>query len=131
MGSSTPVAVTITGMGVPEETDIASARAEALDAVSEALQWQLADARWQVVEQVLVAMDAALAAGDVQALMAATAELELAGPLRLTRISVAQVAAPPQIRDLLNRMVFSLGGITAGQQPTGSAGAGDDGASRS
>jgi hypothetical protein len=118
-------------MGVPEDSEIASARAEALDAVSEAQQWQLADARWQVVEQVLVAMDAALAAGDVQALMAATAELELAGPLRLTRISVAAVAAPPQVRGLLNRMVYSLGGITAGrQQTTPNVAAGDDGASR-
>jgi hypothetical protein len=29
----------ITGMGVPEDSEIASARAEALDVVSEAQQW--------------------------------------------------------------------------------------------
>jgi hypothetical protein len=33
-------------MGVPEDSEIASARAEALDAVSEAQQWELAGPRW-------------------------------------------------------------------------------------
>jgi hypothetical protein len=127
-------------MGFPEEPTAgrgrgdaaASVRAEALDAVSEAQQWQLAEARWQAVEQVLVAMHAALEAGDTQALEAATTELELLGPLRITRIGAAPVAAPPHVLALLNRMVYTLGGITAAQQqPGGDTGAGDDDASRS
>jgi hypothetical protein len=108
--------------------DGADVRAEALDVVSDALQWRLADARWQVIEQVLIAMDAALAAADLDALAAATADLELSGPLRITRIGATPVVPPtPPVRDLLNRLVFSLGGITAGQQHAIKDAGGDDG----
>jgi hypothetical protein len=87
------------------------ARAEALDVVTDALQWRLAEPRWQAIEQVLATMDAALEAGDQQALMEATADLELAGPLRITRIGSTPVFSPsPLIRDRLNRLVYSLGG---------------------
>jgi hypothetical protein len=74
----------------------------------------------------------ALAAADLDALAAATADLELAGPLRITRIGATPVVPPtPPVRDLLNRLVFSLGGITAGQQHAiKDAGGDDDGASR-
>lgn len=96
-------------------SDVADVRAEALDVVSNALRWQLADARWQAIEQVLTAMDAALAADDLAALTAATADLELAGPLRITRIGATPVVPPPPpVRDRLNRLVYSLGGTSAG-----------------
>jgi hypothetical protein len=62
--------------------EVAELRAEALDVLHDARQWRLADARWQVIEQILTAMDTALETGDVQALATATADLELAGPLR-------------------------------------------------
>jgi hypothetical protein len=108
-------------MGSPDEpppgwdtSDVADVRAEALDVISDALQWRLADVRWQAIEQVLAAMDAALAADDMTALTAATADLELAGPLRITRIGATPVAPPPPpVRDRLNRLVHSLGGTAA------------------
>jgi hypothetical protein len=107
------------------------ARAEALDVVSDALEWRLTEARWLAIEPVLIAMDAALAAGDLQALEAASADLGLAGPLRITRIGATPVVPPvPPVRDLLNRLVFSLGGTPVPPEPE-DAGADDDDTSRS
>jgi hypothetical protein len=97
-----------------DSRNIADVRAEALDVLSDALQWQLAETRWQAIEQVLIAIDNALTADDTEALAEATAELELAGPLRITRISATPlVPAEPRVRDQLNRLVFSLGGTSA------------------
>lgn len=88
----------------------ANVRAEALEVVSDALQWRLADARWQAIEQVLVAMDTAVESSDMEALLAATADLELMGPLRITRIGDIPAVPPvPPVRDRLNRLVHSLG----------------------
>jgi hypothetical protein len=116
-----------------ESGDVIDMRAEALDVVSDALEWRLAEARWEAVEQVLVVMDAALEAGDPDALAAATADLELAGPLRITRIGATPVVPPaPPIRDRLDRLVHSLGGGPAAQhQEDEDSGAGNDGASGS
>jgi len=107
-------------------------RAEALDVLSDVRQWRLADARWRAVEQVLIAMDAAVQADDSDALMAATADLELAGPLRLTRIGATPVGPPARpVRDRLNRLVHSLGGTVPEQQrEPEDPGADDAGASR-
>ena len=98
--------------------DTGSVRTEALDVLSDALSWQLAGRRWAAIEQVLAAMDAALAAGDVTALATATTDLELAGPVRVTRIGADPVVPPPPAtRDRLNRLVHSLGGVPAADQP--------------
>src|SRR5689334_11872934 len=98
--------------------DTASVRAEALDVISDVLSWRLAGTRWVAIEQVLAAMDAALAAGDVTALATATTDLELAGPVRITRIGADPVVPPPPaIRDRLNQLVHSLGGVPAADQP--------------
>ena len=113
--------------------DAADVRTEALDVVSDALQWQLADARWQAIEQMLAAMAAALEVDDLEALAAATADLELAGPLRITRIGATPIVPPPPpIRDRLNRLVHSLGGtVVSGREEAERAGADDDDTSRS
>jgi hypothetical protein len=83
-------------------------RAEALQVVLDALVWQLAPARWQAVDQALAAMEAAVAANDQAALAEATADLEVAGPLRLNRIGDTSDDPPPDVRDRLNRLVYSL-----------------------
>jgi hypothetical protein len=131
--------VTLSSMVSPDESPASTnsgndfdARAEALDVVSDALQWRLTEARWLAIEPVLLAMDAALAAGDLQALEVATADLGLAGPLRITRIGATPVVSPvPPIRDLLNRLVYSLGGTAAPPHAPEDAGTDDDDTSRS
>ncbi len=106
----------------------AEIQAEALDVLSDALQWQLAKARWQVIELILNAMEAALETGDVEALAVATADLEMAGPLRILPIGPPPTGPTPKARDLLNKMVYSLGGTTAGKDPGDAAGGGADNA---
>ena len=92
-------------------------RAEALDVLSDALQWQLAETRWRAIDQILAAMDVAVADRDLDALMAASADLELAGPLRITRIGADPVlSAPAEVRDRLNRLVFTLGDVPAASE---------------
>jgi hypothetical protein len=100
--------------------------------IEDALRWQLPEARWRGIEQALGAIDAALVADDPEALVAATVRLELAGPMRITRIGGAPVVPPPPpLRDRLNRLVFALGGVSLGpQQPTTEDGGADDDAAR-
>jgi len=80
----------------------------------------------------LDAIAAALEAGDVEALTAATADMELAGPLRIIRIgTVPIVPPPPPIRERLNRLVHALGGtVVADREEAERIGADDDDASR-
>jgi hypothetical protein len=117
--------VTLSSMSSPDKpgpgwnsANAVDVRADALDIVSDALRWQLADKRWAVIEQVLAAMEAALADGDVEALQAAATDLELSGPVRITRIGATPVVPPPPVvRDRLNQLVHSLGGVPAAEQP--------------
>jgi hypothetical protein len=109
----------------------AEARADALDVLNDLLEWQLAPQRWERVEQIVDSIVEALAAGDVDALREATAELELAGPVRITRIgSTPLLPAPEQVRDRANHLVHSLGGAprepSAGPATTSELGDGGD-----
>jgi hypothetical protein len=99
-----------------DSSDRAVVQAEALDVLSDALLWQLAEPRWGEIEQVLAAMAAALESGDMDAFATATADLELAGPFRITPIGTA-TGPTPAIRDLLNQLVHSVGGVTAERSP--------------
>ena len=107
--------------------DNAEIRAEALDALLDAFRWKLAAERWQEIHGVLAKMASALESGDVAALAEATAHLELAGPLRIIPISAAS-GPPPEVRDLLNRLVYTLGGVTADQRQDEAGDAGAAGA---
>src|ERR1700761_6913165 len=105
------------GMDSPPEKPIGdqsrdgvTARAEALEIVLDALQWELAENRWATVEEALEGMEAAVLADDVRALGVATAKLELAGPLRIILIGPPEVPPVPQVRDRLIRLVHTLGG---------------------
>ena len=93
----------------------ADIRADALDILADAGQWRLAAQRWQVIEEILGVMDAALAAGDTAAFTAAAADLELVGPLRIIPIGPPPVGPTPKSRDLLNKLVYSLDGIVLGE----------------
>jgi hypothetical protein len=99
--------------------DLGSTREEALEVIVEARQWRLTEARWQSIDLSLIAMDAALKAGDPAALAAATADVEIAGPVRITKIGDPQVELPPPVRDRMNRLVHSLGAVQAPQRPQG------------
>jgi hypothetical protein len=106
-------------------------RAEALDVLSDAMFWQVSEARWGEITRALEAMVAALESGDAAALAVATVDLELAGPLRIIPIGPA-IGPTSAARDLLNELVHSLGDVTPGRPAgPGQAGAGDADASGS
>jgi hypothetical protein len=120
--------------GAPAQRDapnMSELRAEALDVLSDAMCWQVSEARWGEITRALEAMVAALEGGDAAALAVATVDLELAGPLRITPIGPA-IGPTSAVRDLLNELVHSLGDVTP-RRPDGSgeAGAGDADASSS
>ncbi len=88
----------------------AAARGDALDALLDASQWDLTETKWVAIEQILDAMQAALASGDRDAFVATTTDLELAGPFRITKIGSESVKPPRVVRDRLNQLVHALGG---------------------
>ena|SRR5712691_10602314 len=88
---------------------------DALDVLYDAIQWQLTAARWESIEQILLAMDAALASGDMRAFAAAASDLELAGPMRISRIGHS-VGPPPAVLTLQGKLVHTLGDVVAAQQ---------------
>jgi hypothetical protein len=111
--------------------EIEEIRSEALAALADAFSWKLADERWREIYRVLATMATALESGDTDTLAAATAHLELAGPLRIIPIGPA-TGPTPAVRDLLNKLVHALGGVTAAGPPQepGDAGAADAGSPR-
>ena len=112
----------------PAETEAdaaASVHSDALDVLSDVLSWRLAAPRWQEIEKMLVAMDTALQANDLAALAEATIRLELAGPLRATRIGGTSVSAPPDaVRGRVVQLTVSLRGRRRAQEERDSGGAG-------
>jgi hypothetical protein len=116
------------GRGGPGHAIPADVQAEALEAVQDALAWQLAEARWQAIAGILAAMETAFAQSDRDGFEEATVHLEMAGPLRIIRIGATPVvSAPPPVLLQLNHLVLSLGGTTlAPPQPTDEPGTGND-----
>ncbi|MFB7336955.1 CATRA system-associated protein [Streptomyces adustus] len=85
-------------------------RDDAVDVLTDLLEWQLVEERWERVDAIVRSLTEALAAGDRAALRNATAELELAGPIRITRIGAEPlIPAPDRTRDRANRLVHALG----------------------
>lgn len=67
--------------------------------------------RWDRVQVLLDALSDALAAGADDGVRDVTAELEMSGPVRITRIGADSVVpAPPHTRDQANHLVHTLGG---------------------
>jgi hypothetical protein len=102
--------------------DIDRVRAEALDVLHDAFSWKLAGERWQEICRILATMAEALESGNLAGLADATADLELAGPLRIIPVDTA--GPPPPVRDLLNKLVHAIGGVTTDQRPQAPADSG-------
>lgn len=95
-------------------------RDDAVDVLDDLLRWQLTPQRWERVDAIVRSLVQALAAGDGDALRAATAELELAGPVRITRIGTKPlIPVPEKTRDRANRLVHTLGGRPQEPRPDG------------
>jgi nucleoside phosphorylase len=87
-----------------------AARNEAASLLFDVPLWELPERKWAKVHEVLMAMRAAGAAGDVDELRQRTDELEWLSPRRMTRLGTVPVVPPPPptlaVRD---RLVHELG----------------------
>jgi hypothetical protein len=82
---------------------------EVIQILREARSWELAPARWVLVDELLTTLEVALSSGDMEALAAATADLELAGPVRIVRMGSAQPEpASAPLQDRVNELIHSL-----------------------
>jgi hypothetical protein len=91
---------------------LAQLQDDAVNVLQDALLWELSPARWDgiaAVLQALEALEADLGQGDVDALTEAVAQLELAGPVRITRIGAPPVEPPPpKVRERINQLIHRL-----------------------
>lgn len=86
-------------------------RDSALTVLRDATLWRLSPARWELLADLLDVAVAAHGAGDSAGLDAATARLEAAGPVRITRIGAPLgEPAPPAVRERLNHLIHALSG---------------------
>ncbi|WP_069766881.1 CATRA system-associated protein [Streptomyces sp. LUP30] len=85
-------------------------RDDAVDVLKDLIEWELAPQRWEQVDSIVDSLADAVARGDGDALREATAELELTGPVRITRIGAKSVIpVPEETRDRANHLVHALG----------------------
>ncbi|MFC4055084.1 CATRA system-associated protein [Actinomadura syzygii] len=98
-------------MGLADNQGRDEVFAEALAIVREIFEWELAATRWDGAAQVLDALAEAAESDDLAAVRQAVADLELRGPVRITRIGATPVVPPPPpVRERLNHLVHRLSG---------------------
>jgi len=100
-------------VGEPAETSQSldeELRQDALDVLQDVTRWNLPDTRWTSVADIVDALAAARDARNWAALRAAVYDLELAGPVRATRIGTdpVLVPAPDPVREEINELIHAL-----------------------
>jgi hypothetical protein len=84
---------------------------DAVLVLEDLLTLELSPARWEGIAGVLEALVTEVAAGDLNNLAEATIQLELAGPVRITRIGAMPTEPPPpRVRERINQLIHSLSG---------------------
>jgi hypothetical protein len=107
-----------------ERADIAR---DALSVLDDVLAWRMSAARWEGIAASVEVLAASLRTGDLVAAQAAVVQLELAGPVRTTRIGAKPTEPPPPpVRERINHLIYQLSGRPGAVQGDGS---GDDGES--
>jgi hypothetical protein len=113
--------------------DLEEVRQDAVSVLQDVLSWRLSTARWDVIAGSVEALATYLDLGDLAAARDIVIQLELAGPVRITRIgAVPSQPPPPPVRDRVNHLIYRLSGgnrrVTAEQLNEGEEGAQADGA---
>jgi hypothetical protein len=82
---------------------------DAIVVLQDMVLWQMAPPRWTKIAGKLDRLDAALAAGDPVVLRQAVTDLQISGPVRITRIGTKTVTGVPKpVLDLRNTLVHKL-----------------------
>lgn len=90
--------------------------ADALDVLEAVATWELAEERWIRVTDALAGFARAVRDSDVTALRAAIVDLELASPVRVTRIGARPTVPPPApVLEARNTLVHILLGRSEDQ----------------
>jgi hypothetical protein len=106
--------------------DLAQVRQDARSVLQDMLSWRLSAARWEAIAGSVEALAAYLDLGDLAAAREIVIQLELAGPVRITRIGAAAPQPPPgAVRERVNQLIHRLSG---GAGPAASAQPDDGGA---
>jgi hypothetical protein len=100
-------------------------REDAVDVLRDVQVWRLTSGRWQVVAQAVDSVAAALVAGDTVAFREALCDVELAGPVRATRVENAEtLPASESVRERVNELIHTLDGRPVDPRDTDDAAAG-------
>jgi hypothetical protein len=84
---------------------------DAVHVLEDLLLLELSPARWEGIAGILEALATEVAASDLSNLTEATIQLELAGPVRITRIGAMPTEPPPpRVRERINQLIHSLSG---------------------
>jgi hypothetical protein len=98
--------------------DLPEVRQDALSVLRDMLGWRLSTPRWEGIADSVEALAACLDLGDLAAAREIVIRLELAGPVRITRIgAVPAQPPPPWVRDRVNQLIHQLSG--GGSQAAG------------
>jgi hypothetical protein len=91
--------------------DLAEVRQDALSVLRDLLSWELSEARWEGIAGSVEALAAYLDLGDLADAREMVIQLELAGPVRITRIgAVPSQPPPPRVRERVNQLIHRLSG---------------------
>jgi CATRA-associated small protein len=84
---------------------------DAVHVLADLLLLELSPARWEGIAGILEALAAEVAVSDLSNLGEATIQLELAGPVRITRIGALPTEPPPpRVRERINQLIHTLSG---------------------
>ncbi len=84
-------------------------RGAAIEVLEYIVQLEMTPARWERLTELIDIAIQAATAGDRDGLRQATVELELAGPVRITRIGDSPSVPPPQgVRERVNHLIHAL-----------------------
>jgi hypothetical protein len=96
---------------------------EAAAVLRHVVTWELSQPRWDRVNGLLDAIEAALDADDAEVLAAAATELVRSGPVRIVRIGSREpTTAPPRISERANQLVHRLTAAAVHDDPATDSG---------
>lgn len=91
--------------------DLEEVRQDAVSVLQDMLGWRLSTARWDAIAGSVEALATYLDVGDLAAAQDIVIQLELAGPVRITRIgAVPSQPPPPPVRERVNQLIHRLSG---------------------
>ena len=117
-GCAAGLLITVPTMDFSERRDDETVQ-DAVVLLQDLVLWEMSPQRWERVDELLQRINDAYAARDATELRAATAELEISGPVRILRIGSKQsTGIPPMTLERRNTLIHSLSSPATGSSAT-------------